>query len=227
MNGRYIFGIVLIALGLIFFLCQFFDCSAGYLIGTFWPLIIIGVGLNHIIKSKHSLFNGVALLVIGILLQMSRLDILPWGFWGTLWPVALILIGLYLLLNKNSKKKNSFGMNNIESSADYVDSNALFSGNKERVITKNFKGGAVSAYFGGVELDLRNAEISPEGAYLETNAAFGGVEIFVPYNCKVRVSGTPFLGGIDNKTHYADVADDAPVLHVNAFVAFGGIDIRN
>lgn len=234
MNGRYIFGIVLIGLGLIFFACQFLDCSAGYIIGTFWPLIIIGVGLSHIIKSKSSLINGIIILTIGLLLQASRLDLLPWGFWGTLWPLALIMIGLYMLFNRDKVKKGDshfegfVGFNNSsENGTDYVSANAFFSGNKERVVSDNFKGGTISAYFGGTELDLRNATIDPNGAFLEVNAAFGGIEIFVPYNCKVRVKGTPFLGGIDNKTHFADVPENAPIITINAFVAFGGIEIRN
>lgn len=228
MKSRNIFGYVLIALGLIFFLCQFLDCSAGYLIGTYWPLIIIGFGLNHIIGNKKSLFNGIAVLLIGLLLQASRLDLLPWGFWGTLWPISLIMIGLYVIFNRNKEPMNFKGFVNVgDKSTDYVNVNALFSGNKERVNSEAFKGGTITAYFGGVEIDLRNSEIDANGAFLEINAAFGGVEIFVPYNCKVKVNGTPFLGGIDNKTHPTKADETSPILNITAFVAFGGIEIRN
>ena len=228
MNSRYIFGIVLITLGLIFFACQFFDCSAGDIIGTFWPLIIVGVGFNHILKNQHSLFNGIVILIIGLLLQANQLDMLPWGFWGTLWPLVLILAGAYMIFNRDHKKnKHHFDPENVHRATDFVNTNSVFSGNKERVVTDNFKGGSVSAYFGGTELDLRDAGIDPAGAYLEANAAFGGIEIYIPFNCRVRVIGTPFLGGIENKTHPADLPDNAPILTIKAFVAFGGIEIRH
>jgi hypothetical protein len=55
--------------------------------------------------------------------------------------------------------------------------------------------------------------------------AFGGVEIAVPEGWRVEVKGIPLFGGWSNKTKGDLVGDDAPLLSIEALVAFGGLDI--
>ena len=56
------------------------------------------------------------------------------------------------------------------------------------------------ALFGGVELDMRHAKISTEGCKIHATALFGGVEIIVPDDWNVIITGTPIFGGIENKS---------------------------
>ena len=51
---------------------------------------------------------------------------------------------------------------------------AAFGGIRERVTSRDFSGGQVTAIFGGAEIDLRDAELAASGARLEVTAAFGG-----------------------------------------------------
>jgi predicted membrane protein len=79
--------------------------------------------------------------------------------------------------------------------------------------------------FGGVTIDLRNAQLDPEGARLDVTALLGGVEILVPKGWRVTTSGTPILGGIDNKT--AGEAAEGPELRIDALTILGGTDIKH
>jgi predicted membrane protein len=79
--------------------------------------------------------------------------------------------------------------------------------------------------FGGVTLDLRDARLDPEGARIDVTAIFGGVEILVPRGWRVTTSGTPILGGIDNKT--AGEAAGGPELLIDALAILGGADIKH
>jgi predicted membrane protein len=77
---------------------------------------------------------------------------------------------------------------------------AIFGGIERRVTAQDFQGGHINAIFGGVEIDLTDANMQAEEATLEINAIFGGVEIRVPETWQVAFRGTPIFGGIADKT---------------------------
>lgn len=79
--------------------------------------------------------------------------------------------------------------------------------------------------FGGVTIDLRDARLDPEGARIDATAVFGGVEILVPKGWRVTTSGTPIMGGIDNRT--AGQTAEGPELRIDALTIFGGTDIKH
>ena len=60
---------------------------------------------------------------------------------------------------------------------------------------------------------------------MDVVVAFGGVEIVVPEGWRVDVKGIPLFGGWSNKTARDLVGADAPLLSIEALVAFGGLDI--
>jgi hypothetical protein len=53
---------------------------------------------------------------------------------------------------------------------------AIFGGVERKVTTDDFRGGHVSAMFGGVEVDLRRAGMRGDSAVVDVSAMFGGVE---------------------------------------------------
>jgi len=225
MKGRYIFGIALILFGVLIFLDQIGLSSFGYIVSTFWPVIIIAVGISHLLSSNKSMFVGIAITSIGVLLQASELNLIQGGFWGAFFPLLLVLIGASILLSKRRSK----WLNNRESTKDSINFYNILSGTKQKVESSNFMGGNVYTMFGGAQIDLRKASIAPEGAVLDLSCAFGGIEIKVPYGWNIVTAGTPILGALDNKT-IVDLNKDnnnSPVLKINYFVIFGGIEIKN
>ncbi len=84
------------------------------------------------------------------------------------------------------------------------------------------------AFWGGVELDLRDA-ILPDGRFeISAFAVMGGVDIIVPPGLPVETNGVALLGGFDQvgETVHADDGDDGPRLVVSGFALMGGVSVR-
>jgi hypothetical protein len=111
--------------------------------------------------------------------------------------------------------------------ADRVNSLVVFFGREIVNESQQFGGGSILALFGGTEIDLRRARPVPEGAAMDVVVAFGGVGIVIPEGWRVDVKGIPLFGGWSNKVSRDSVGADAPLLSIEALVAFGGLDIRH
>jgi len=83
------------------------------------------------------------------------------------------------------------------------------------------------AVFGGVELDFCDATFTAPETTLYANCLFGGIEITVPDDVVVQVSGIPIFGGYDHgKGGSATYPPNAPVLHVKGLAIFGGVEVK-
>jgi hypothetical protein len=83
------------------------------------------------------------------------------------------------------------------------------------------------AVFGGVELDFTDATFTAAETTLYANCLFGGIEITVPDDVIVHVSGIPIFGGFDHgKGGAATFPPNAPVLHVKGMAIFGGVEVK-
>lgn len=227
LKSKFYLGIIfiLIGIGAIFGQLGFWDL--GHIISTWWPLILIGAGVNQLSRRTVSKTSGIVLVVMGALFQMRELDIITVSLANFFWPAIIIAVGISMLLPRTLRKEN-YEFTKTEINQDVVDNFSLFSAIKSRNISKNFRGGSLVALFGGIDMDLRDAYLLNEGARIDVTAAFGGVNIIVPPEWKVVVKGVPIFGGWSNKTRGKDyVSLEAPVLTLHCFVAFGGVDIKN
>lgn len=90
----------------------------------------------------------------------------------------------------------------------------------------SFRAGSGTAVMGGMTIDLTEAEISTS-ATLELTAIAGGIDVTVPASWRVEMASTMFAGGAENLTDPDAIADDAPLLLVDARAYFGGVAIRS
>ena len=105
---------------------------------------------------------------------------------------------------------------------------ALVDGRELRSRATALRGGTAIAIYGGIELDLREAELAAEVATIKCLAIFGGVALLVPDGWRVTVDGRFFFGGSELRTTpEEDLPEDAPRLHVQATTVFGGIAVRS
>ena len=152
------------------------------------------------------------------------------------WPLFLILMGLYFIVRPKRKKKDMRGHwgeslygASLES-GDWVDYTSFFGGIKKNVISKEFKGGEVTAVFGGAEVNLSQADITGT-VNLDLTAVFGGVKLIVPPHWQIRSSDfTTVMGGVEDKRQvYKDAAAQLSdkVLNLTGTAVLGGIDIRS
>jgi hypothetical protein len=218
-NSRTVFGLVLVALGVLFLVDQVGGVDAGEAIGRLWPLLIIAFGVAQALDERRLSVGPLIIIGIGVLLLLSRLEIVPWDAWRLFWPLFIIGLGLLLIFRR-------LGAAPEGRDDEVVNASTLFSGNTLVSSSRNFKGGQLNATFGGIELDLRQAQLAAEGAVLSIFAAFGGVEVLVPRGWRVQTSGVPIFGGLENKTTAA--ADPSgPLLRVDATVVFGGAEVKH
>ena len=99
---------------------------------------------------------------------------------------------------------------------------ATFSGCDMNYDGEVFEGAELTAVFGGVKCDLRNAIIEKDCA-IQVSAIFGGIDILVPDNINVKVSSNCIFGGISNKT---SVHKDVPTIYISGTCMFGGVEIK-
>lgn len=84
------------------------------------------------------------------------------------------------------------------------------------------------AFMGGVNLDLRDAEIAGDEITIRVFAMMGGVEIIVPEGIEVHISGIPFMGGCDDKTNPdAPILPGTPVVRIKYFAMMGGVAVKS
>ncbi|WP_167955401.1 LiaF transmembrane domain-containing protein [Anaerosporobacter faecicola] len=130
--------------------------------------------------------------------------------------------------NNNTNANFNQGSNGEAFKTNYnTNVSAIFSGKSLDFSNQYFGGVAVTAIFGGIDVNLRNAIIDKD-VIIDVTAVFGGIDIYVPTNVRVVTNCTPILGGVDNKTCSAAMTDgmNMPTVYVNGACIFGGVDIK-
>lgn len=118
---------------------------------------------------------------------------------------------------------------NSTSNEDFIDDVAVFGGGHRVIYTDNFKGGSLTAIFGGSEIDLTKSKLAEGDNVIEVIAIFGGAEIHVPRDWNVVVNATPIFGGFANKIvrDPAQPIDLSRTLVIKGLALFGGIEINS
>ncbi|MFH0899625.1 MAG: protein kinase [Pseudomonadota bacterium] len=82
--------------------------------------------------------------------------------------------------------------------------------------------------FGGIQLDLRHAELLPGCTTLKVVAVFGGGEIIVPPGLYFEVDGIGIFGGFDEGAPVAEPPADqeTPWLRITGVALFGGLAVK-
>jgi predicted membrane protein len=189
------------------------------------------------------------LVVSGVVLLLQTMDVLTWRLWAELlryWPVLLIVAGVSILLGRRAPFLSAaivtivlaatvtlaaFTVGPREQppvTARDVNITAAFGSTQRAVTSQEFRGGDVTAAFGSVDLDLRQAGLAQQGGRLSVTAAFGSVDIRVPSDWSIRIEGTSVLGSVeDNRRASTTLPPGAPALVIDATAAFGSVRIRD
>ena len=81
------------------------------------------------------------------------------------------------------------------------------------------------AVMGGVELDLREARYSEPEVTLHAYTLMGGIQITVPEDIDVDVSGVAFMGGFDHNAT-GPGTPGAPRVRIIGFAMMGGVEVK-
>jgi hypothetical protein len=107
--------------------------------------------------------------------------------------------------------------------SDEVSLIAVFDGIELKSRARAFRGGTMVAWFGGIAVDLRDAELA-QGARLSVRTLFGGIAIKTPSSWRVESRVKAIAGGVDVRTPAQDDSG-APVLTLEGAALFGGIAV--
>lgn len=212
-------GLILIVLGMAFLADQYSAFSFGRIIGYLWPLILVAFGVLALMRSSYSNRGGWVLVGLGLIFFVGQF--VSFNIWN-LWPLILVFIGLSMLFGWNENKMHEKMME--ESSEDRVDHTIVFWGLEKKVLSQNFKGGEITAIFGGVKMDLSQAKLA-EGAKLDVTAIFGGVELRVAPEIHVVNNGTGIFGGFSSRN--SSNPDAGQKLVLTGTAVFGGVEAKS
>jgi len=81
------------------------------------------------------------------------------------------------------------------------------------------------AFWGGVQLDLRDASFSEPETVINASAIMAGIEIIVPEDIVVHVEGIGIMGGYDEKPATRLPPPGAPVLRITGIAFWAGVGI--
>lgn len=223
--GNILWGVVLIAIGVIFGLNALGITSINIFFKGWWTLFIIVPSFIELFRGNSKMWSFIW-LVIGIVLLLCAQDILSFRIIGKLiFPFILVMIGISFLFKDTFNKKIAERIRTLNSNkGNFEEYCATFGEQKSDLAGQEFTGANLDAVFGSVELDLSKA-IMKQDQVINANAIFGGVEIRVPSGVNIKVKSTPIFGGVDNKTK-TEYNESLPTLYINGVAIFGGVEIR-
>ena len=209
-------GIIIVLFGLGFLLQQLNVPWANNVISSWWPLVIVAIGINAWRSNPRAFVGPLIIVAVGAVLFIDNFHLLHTSAWNIFWPVVIMFIGLQIALGK-------FSGPNVKRGSGHANAFIAFSGSEEKM-SGIYDGGTANVWFGGTKIDLRDTDIK-DGAVLRVWAAFGGIEIHVPTSVRVTTSVLPLFGGTENKTTPDQGATNT--FHINGTVLFGGVGIKN
>ena len=230
-----IWGVFIIALGILWGLkeANVIVLSNLYFDG-WWTLFIIIPSVIGLITEKNKKGSLICLAVGLVLFANEYFDL--WRFKNYLLPLIIVIIGASVIVGNIFDKKTDYPQvdgQGVQDPDTYGEPVYIPQGNQEYYASftsedyrfdNGFAGGKFSATFGGIKLDIRNADIV-HNCVINTNATFGGVEIYVPQDVRVVVKSNSVFGGTSDKSN-KNLPPDAKTVFVNATNLFGGTDIK-
>ena len=213
MNKRnWFWGILLIIVGILFLgrNMDWWDFSIFF--DGWWTLFLIIPALISLVR-REGIATSFLILILGVLMLLASQEVIEWDtVWKVFVPIIIIVVGLSIILgNKRMRSPKS-------NAKEYL---AIFSSVEETIdeIKSDFK---VTSIFGGVELDLRNVKLK-EDLVIDCFSLFGGIDIRLPKDVKLEVSGLPIFGGSESR--YRGNENSKVTVYIHHITIFAGVDL--
>ena len=136
---------------------------------------------------------------------------------------GLLMLGLFVAF----AAPNILHRGSLDDSPDTISDTAVLGGVDRRVQSDDFRGGYATAILGGVKLDLRDVQTTRDEVSVDLTSFMGGVEVIVPRDWDVRVSGNAILGGFEDKSSFGRDRDRHRTrLLVRGTAILGGVNVH-
>ena len=222
-SPKLVLGVAIIVAGLVLTLDNLGLVEA-HTVFKLWPLVLVAMGIAKLREEGgNGGMGGWFLILAGtflLLFTFARGHLAE-----ALAPMVVVAVGILIVIK--SLKQTRGVPPELARSEDFLQGTAIFGGFKRRVSTQAFKGGELTAIFGGCELDLRQAALDSGQARIDVFVLFGGGEIRVPDGWEVANRATAMFGALDDKTHHGpSPGEDRPCLVVTGLILFGGLEVK-
>lgn len=219
-----IWGLLIIAVGVIFGLKAFGLLDVEIFFDGWWTLFIIVPCVIGLFTDSDKIGSIIGILV-GVILLLACQGLFSFELlWKLAVPAIIILIGIKMIFKGTFHNDSAKRIKEITGDGIPLKKCcATFTGQNVDFTNEVFDGAEFTAVFGGIKCDLRNAVIEKD-TVINVCCIFGGVEIFAPDNVNVKVCSNSVLGGIDDK--HKKSTENAVTLYINGTCIFGGVEIK-
>ena len=217
-------GLAVLVTGVVFLLYNLGVADFRPYLG-YWPWLLVLVGVTKLVRARSvpSALVGVFWIALAVWLKPGLFGV-DLSVLRTYWPVILIFLGGVIVWH-TFQRRSGRPRGDVDLRS-WVTATAVLSGVSRSVASAEFAGGELTAFMGGIQLDLTRATIRGSEAHLTVFAMWGGIELKVPPGWIVDMRVAAFLGGYEDKTTLP-AAPDAPRLIVTGLVTMGGAEVKN
>lgn len=220
---RVAIGLGLVGIGLIELLDNLGMVDDDRVYPIFWPVAFAAVSVAFLLgRAGHpSRAWGWLFAIFAVLSGLHALRVeLPFEPWSLFWPGVLLVAGFALVrLALVGPRRSS------ADDGSTVSSLALMAGIERTNRSQAFRGGALTAVMGGIDLDLSSARLAPEGAVLDIFALWGGIEVKVPEGWQIDLRVFPLMGGVEDRSRPGE-GTEAPRLTIRGVFLMAGGEVH-
>lgn len=241
------FGLAVVAAGALLLLRELHLLPDHVNVGDVWPVFVIGFGLSRLGRGRGFWGNAMAasIATLGGGMLLETLHVIDPGV-IRLWPLIIIFAGLGIMtkamrrrgacdVSQGSEGWGGHHRHDPQGSvdvdpADVLHRDVTLGGAQIKMDSQQFKGGHLSTIMGGIEVDLRRANLAEDETVLHVSSILGGIDLRVPEGWRIIDQVSPILGGVDDGTHAPVVGAGEPAakrLILRGSVILGGVSIRN
>jgi len=233
-NKRFYFGVILIAVGFIMILekLELIPESVSDLLIS-WQMLLVGIGVLSLIGGNRG--RGIVLIVVGGCFMIPELITIPHEVRRIYFPLILVAIGIAILVRRGNHEKLESKYESIQdiqndNSVNTFDDFVIFGGREIFINSQALAGGKATSIFGGIEFDLRKANMKPGGAIIDCVSIFGGCGFKIPMDWNVRNEVTTIFGAFTDKrgdTYSDRYYDPSKTIVIKGISVFGGIEVKH
>lgn len=250
-TGSVLAGLFLLIIGVFAIIQQSVSDFPSWILS--WPMLLIAIGV--FIGLKHG-FRGpgwIILIGLGSIFLVDRIvpgvNLKPY-----IWPFVIMAVGLFMIIGGGKRKRwarrewssctTDFSTRKTQDASsiekiqpvdynsagfedEYIDSTSILGSAKKVIFSKNFKGGDITNFMGGAEINCSQADINGT-VKLDITQIFGGTKLIIPPHWTVKSTATSIFAGFEDKRPVTAVQPDpTKVLVIDGTSIFGGIDIKS
>lgn len=183
-----------------------------------WQMLLVAIGVFNFLNGKRT--PGIILVSVGTFFLLEEYG--PYDF-RDFWPVIVIIVGVTLIFRRKASASSSYG-----TSEHFFDDVNIFGGGDKQFNSDQLEGGRVVNIFGGSTIDLRDSRPLPGiPVEIEVFTMFGGCDILVPEDWKVKIEAVSIFGGFSDERRAPEIHEDSPYIVIKGFTMFGAGELKN